>query len=229
MLPNEFFPSYIQTYVERDVRQVKNIGDLVTFNNFIHICAGSVGQTVNYASLAKDAGISPVTARQWLSILETSYILFTVPTYYKNLNQRHIKMPKLYFYDTGLAAHLLGFQSVKQCSSYYRFGGLFENLVILEILKARLNKGLLSALSFWKDSDGVEVDLIGEWNGIIHAIEIKSGATCNPSFFKNIEIFKKLREGTHGYVVYTGSRGTYQGNTLVPLADVGTFFTEEEK
>jgi len=119
-------------------------------------------------------------------------------------------MPKLYFYDTGLTAHLLGFQSIEQCSCYYRFGALFENLVILEILKARLKKGLLSALSFWKDYGGVEVDLIGEWNGIIHAIEIKSGAACNPSFLKNIEIFKKLTEGTHGYVVYTGSRGTYQ-------------------
>jgi predicted AAA+ superfamily ATPase len=201
---HEFYPSYIQTYVERDVRELSNIGNFVTFQNFLRLCAGHAGQVINYTSIAQDAGIGVTTAREWLSILEASYVVFRLPTYYKNLNKRRIKMPKLYFYDTGLLAYLLGLQTTELITSYYRSGALFENLVILECLKHQLNRGQVLQSSFWRDYSGLEVDFIIESLGKIKAIEIKSGQTLYPNDIKSLSKFVEMEPGTHMYVVYNG-------------------------
>lgn len=137
MLPTEFFPSYIQTYIERDVRQIRTIENLGKFQSFLKVCAGRVGQLVNMASLAQDCGISPTTAKQWLSILEASYVIFFLQPFYKNFTKRFSKMPKLYFYDTGLACSLLGLEKAVQLQAHYFKGALYKNAILLELFKSR--------------------------------------------------------------------------------------------
>ncbi len=132
LTPTDFYPAYIQTYVEKDVRLLKNIGDLNAFIQFTQLCAGRIGQPINYASLASDAGISPNTAKSWLSVLEAAYVLYRLQPFYRNFNKRLIKSPKLYFYDTGLACSLLGIRSAEQVGLHYLKGALFENLIISE-------------------------------------------------------------------------------------------------
>lgn len=228
MHPLDFYPSYIQTYIERDVRQLKNIENLGRFQTFLKLCAGRIGQLINFTSLAQDAGISHTTAKQWLTILEASYILFTLQPYYQNFNKRLMKMPKLYFYDTGLACNLLGLEKEQQVETHYLKGALFENLMILEILKARMSQGLPPHLYFWRDHTGHEVDLIGEWGGHIHAIEIKLGSTFQGSYIKNLHYFMDLcksvpKEVVYGYLIYTGSHeGRYLDIALTPMDKVNS-------
>ena len=218
MQPLDFYPSYIQTYIERDVRQLKNIENFGRFQTFLKLCAGRVGQVINFSWLAQDCGISHTTARQWLSVLEASYLVFFLQPYYQNFSKRLIKMPKLYFYDTGLACTLLGLENEKQLETHYLKGALFENLVILEILKQRLNKGLPANLYFWRDATGHEVDLIAEWGGTIQAFEIKAGSTLKPDLIKNIRYFCDLAKTAKGHLIYTGEeRGSYSSITLVPF------------
>jgi hypothetical protein len=223
MHPLDFYPSYIQTYVERDVRLIKNIENLTLFQRFMKLCAGRVGQLVNFSSLAQDAGISQPTARQWISVLEASYILFTLPPYFENFNKRLTKMPKLYFYDTGLACALLGLEAAHQVKSHYLTGGLFENLMVLELLKQRLHTGRPSNLYFWRDRTGQEVDILGDWGGGIHAFEIKRGSTFQESYLKNLQSFcqiasKASQKEINASLLYTGEReGLYKGIHLVPM------------
>jgi predicted AAA+ superfamily ATPase len=157
--PGFFYPSYISTYIERDVRQIKNIENLNSFSNFLQLCAGRTGQIVNLNSLATDAGISPNTAKSWLSILEASYIIFFLQPYYKNYNKRIIKSPKLYFYDTGLVCSLLGISSADQVKTYHSKGALFENLIITELMKSRLHHGVNPRFYFWQNKTKQEIDL----------------------------------------------------------------------
>ncbi|MEM7403610.1 MAG: ATP-binding protein [Myxococcota bacterium] len=225
MHPLDFYPSYTQTYIERDVRQLKNIKNLGRFQTFLKLCAARIGQLVNFSSLAQDAGISHTTARQWLTILEARYILFTVYPYNFSINKRLIKMPKLYFYDTGLACTLLGLEKEEQVKTHYLKGALFENLMVLEVLKGRMNRGLPPNLFFWRDQPGHEVDLIGDWGGRIHAIEIKWGATFQESYIKNLQYFMQLCQQTDQalscYLIYTGSQqGGYLDVSLVPMHTV---------
>lgn len=221
MNPVEFFPSYIQTYLERDIRQIKKIVNLSKFQTFIKLCAGRVGQLVNLSSLAQDAGISHVTAGEWLSILETSFIVFLLHPYHNNYNKRLIKMPKLYFYDTGLACALLGLEKQNQLDTYYNKGSLFENLAILEIVKHRFNKGLPSNIYFWRDQSGFEVDVITEWGGSLNAIEIKSSSTFHPNFVKNVNHFEKLAGNVNKIVVYAGEEShNYMNTTITPLKNI---------
>jgi len=217
MNPTEFFPSYIQTYLERDVRQIKNIEDLGLFQTFIRLCAGRIGQVLNYSSLAKDCGISHTTVYKWLTVLEASYIIFLLQPYHKNFSKRLVKNPKLYFYDTGLASSLLGLEQERQLETHYLKGNLYENLIILEVLKARLNRGLIPNLYFWRDLSGREVDLIAEWGGSTKAIEIKAGSTLQPNFVKNVNYFCSLDEQAKGYVLYSGQEGFYWDTTLLPV------------
>ncbi|MDF3054789.1 MAG: family ATPase [Gammaproteobacteria bacterium] len=224
MQPMDFYPSYIQTYIERDVRQLKGIENLGRFQIFLKLCAGRIGQLINFSSLAQDAGISHTTAREWLTVLEASYILFTLQPYYQNFNKRLMKMPKMYFYDTGLACALLGLEKEAQIETHYLKGSLFENLVVLEILKGRMNNRLSPNLYFWRDRTGHEVDLIGEWGGHIHAMEIKYGATFQESYGKNLKYFMQLsgekgkEKSTFAYLIYTGSQeGSYRDISLTPI------------
>jgi predicted AAA+ superfamily ATPase len=227
MQPTEFYPSYIQTYIERDVRQIKNINDYGKFQTFVKLCAGRIGQIVNFSSLATDCGISHTTARQWLSVLEASYILFFLQPYYNNFTKRLIKMPKLYFYDTGLACNLLGLEKEEQLQTHYLRGGLFENSTILELLKIRLNQALPTNLFFWRDQTGHEVDCIAEWAGAINPIEIKATSTFHPELLSNLRYFCQLAGVEHSYLIYNGAQeGDYLATTLVPTTKISQMFTD---
>ena len=205
--PGFFYPSYISTYIERDVRQIKNIENLNSFSNFLQLCAGRTGQIVNLNSLATDAGISPNTAKSWLSILEASYIIFFLQPYYKNFNKRIIKSPKLYFYDTGLACSLLGISSADQVKTYHSKGALFENLIITELMKSRLHHGVNPRFYFWQNKTKQEIDLIIDKPEGPVPIEIKSGMTMNDSYFTNLKYWQKITDEKSEYlnVIYGGN------------------------
>ncbi|MDQ5940747.1 MAG: uncharacterized protein QG632_473 [Candidatus Dependentiae bacterium] len=221
MLPHEFYPSYIGNYIERDVRQIKNIGDLTQFQNFLLLCAGRTGQLLNINALAQDCGIAQTTAQKWLTVLEASYIIFRLKPYHNNFNKRLTKQQKLYFYDTGLAASLLNVQTAEQLTSHFARGALFENLIVLEVLKNRLNRGIPPHLYFWRDSAGREVDLIDEWTGQISAFEIKSSQTFQPDDTKGLAYFAGLAPNVATYVLYGRKQaGAYGIVQLIALEDV---------
>lgn len=192
-VPSElFYPGYVQTYRERDVRSLQNVGSLAQFNLFLKLCAGRVGQMLNLSALAADAGVSVNTSKAWLSVLEARYIVFRLQPHYKNYNKRLVKSPKLYFNDTGLVCYLLGIEGATQLSTHYALGALFENFVIAECYKQRLARGKREGLYDWKDNKGVEVDLLVENGEEIIAYEIKAGRTANTSYFKNLVYWDKL-------------------------------------
>jgi len=203
--PDEFYPFYFETYLQRDVREIQNVRDLNLFSNFVRLCAGRVGQLLDYSSLANDAGVSVNTAKGWLSVLESSYTIVLLHPYYKNLNKRIIKSPKLFFIDVGLASFLLNIENSKQLISHYLRGNLFENMVIIELLKKRFNNAQSSNLYFYRDSNKNEVDCIFE-NIDLKAIEIKSSKTFSTSFIDGLKIFAKNSGiiNENGYVVYGG-------------------------
>ena len=184
--PADYYPSYIKTYIERDVRSLKRITDYTRFNHFIKICAARTGQVLNVSSLASDAGITTITANEWLSVLESSYIIFRLYPYYNNYGKRLIKSPKLYFYDTGLLCSLLSVRTSKALKKNSLYGQLFENMIIAEQKKQILSKSTLEDLYYWRDSNGVEVDLVQE-KGLEKKIsEIKSGKTLDMHYAKNL-------------------------------------------
>ena len=204
--PDRWYPSYIQTYIERDVRQLKNIPDLSLFQKFMQLCAGRTGQVLNLTSLGNDCGISSVTARAWLSILEASYIVFLLQPYHNNFNKRLIKSPKLYFYDTGVACSLLGIESQEQFFRHYLRGGLVESLIISEFIKNFLNQGRIPRIYFWRDSQGHEIDCIVEKGNQLIPIEIKAGQTISSSYFSGLEYWHALtKEDSQAYIIYAGS------------------------
>ena len=190
--PEYFYPSYISTYIERDVRQIKNIENLYSFSNFLQLCAGRAGQVVNLNSLATDAGISPNTAKSWLSILEASYIIYFLQPYYENFNKRIIKSPKLYFYDTGLVCSLLGINSVNQVKTFHSKGALFENLIITDMIKKRVHKGINPRFYYWQNKTKQEIDLIIDTPEGPVPFEIKSGMTMNDNYFDNLKYWQKI-------------------------------------
>lgn len=206
--PDDYYPFYIQTYVERDVRLMRNIGDLSKFIRFLKLCAGRIGQLLNLSSLANECGISVTAATAWISILEASYICYLLRPDFNNYAKRLVKTPKLYFYDTGLACSLLEIQNAEQISTHFLRGGLFENLVINEFIKEAYNKGAEPNLTFWRDSTGNEIDLLRTEGGKQYAYEIKSGATYSPDFFKGISKWAKLSGATPDqcFAIYNGDR-----------------------
>jgi len=206
--PTEFYPYYIQMYVERDVRQIKNIGDLNAFTRFLSLCAGRIGQIVNYNSLANDAGISLNTAKTWISVLETSFVLYLLNPYFKNYNKRIIKTPKLYFYDTGLACSLLGLRTANELINFYHKGALFENLIINELIKRNFNQGQHRFPYFWRDHTGHEIDVILDTGGILTPLEIKSGRTISENYFSNLRWWSNIvnQKINPGMVIYGGDQ-----------------------
>jgi hypothetical protein len=184
--PTQALGDYFETYIERDLRQLATIKDLNLFERFIRLCAGRIGQLLNLSSLANDAGVSHTTAGNWISILEASYILFLLPPYHRNISKRLVKSPKLYFYDVGLAAFLLGIENAHQISRDPLRGNLFENMVIVEALKSRFHQGKRSNLYFYRDSKGNEVDLLFANGPEIFPIEIKAGMTITKEYFKGL-------------------------------------------
>ena len=204
--PKNLYRDYFSTYVEKDVRQMLNIKDLSQFETFVKLLAGRVGQLVNMASLAGDVGVSSQTLAQWLSVLEASFIVFQLPGYYENFGKRLIKSKKLYFTEVGLATWLLGINSPEQVARDPLFGGLFENMVVIEALKQRFNTGETAELYFIRDSQGLEADLLFRKNNqTLIPVEIKGGMTWNKDFCKNLLKFRKLSEKFQpGFVIYSG-------------------------
>jgi uncharacterized protein len=197
--------------------------DLSTFEKFVRLCAGRVGQVLNMNSLAGDAGISHTTAKAWLSLLEASYVVFLLRPWFGNVSKRLIKSPKLYFFDVGLAAYLLGIQTAAQMSRDPLRGNLFENLVVIDALKYQYNRGERSSLHYYRDSRGHEVDLLVDAGGRLCPIEIKSGATVVKEFFSSIEMFSVMlgAKACYGGVVYGGVDGyQYKTYSVTPYSMV---------
>jgi len=209
--PQFFYPSYIGTYIEKDVRQIKNIENLNSFTRFLQLCAGRTGQILNMNSLAVDAGISTNTAKSWLSVLEASYIIYFLQPFYRNFNKRIVKSPKIYFYDTGLVCSLIGIENELQVKNYHSKGALFENLMINEFMKNRLNNGLMPRLYYWQNKTKQEVDLIVEQGGNLTAYEIKSSMTMNNQYFSNLKYWQNLSgESTDKLNVIFGGDTNYK-------------------
>ena len=204
----DYFPSYIQTYIDRDVRGISNIGNLSTFQRFLKLCAGRAGQLLNLSSFGTELGINYKTVRSWISILEASYLVFLLQPYHNNFNKRIVKQPKLYFFDSGLLCALLDIQSPEQLDSHYLRGNIFESFIVAEHIKSRLHAGRRPNAFFWRNSTGHEVDLILEADAQLFAVEIKSGETLNEDFFKGLRYFKRLSSAPdeHFYLVYGGDR-----------------------
>ena len=203
--PNDFYPDYLQTYIERDVRQIVNVSDLNLFRAFIASCAGRCGQLFKAAQVGSEIGVDAKTVRSWLSVLETSFIAYRLPPYYKNFSKRIVKTPKLYFYDVGLAANLLGIRNAGEVDVHFAKGALFENMAINEIYKNYFNRHDRPSFYFWQDANHNEIDLLIDKVNNRDIIEIKAGKTINKSFFKGIGKYKKLDAGTaKSWVVYGG-------------------------
>jgi len=200
------YRNYLQTYVERDLRQLINIKDLMVFEKFLRLLAGRIGQLLNMSSLASDTGVSVTTITNWISILEASYIIFRLEPYYRNISKRLIKSPKIYFIETGFAAYLLGIENEKQVGRDPLLGSLFENMAVTELLKARFNMGLGSNLFFFRDSQHNEVDVLLKQGNDFIPVEIKAAESYHPDFAKNINKFRQIT-GTdnQGYIIYGGS------------------------
>jgi len=188
----DWLAGYYQTYIERDVRSLINIGDLETFGKFVRLCAGRAGQLVNFSSLAADCGISNMTAKRWLSVLQASFIIAVVPPYYQNFNKRLIKSPKIYFLDTGLLCQLLGIRQAGDLHFHAQKGVLFESFVFGELFKSYHNFGLIPDIYFWHDVKRNEVDFLLVRGGRLLPIEVKSGETLTNDQFKGLEYFRKL-------------------------------------
>ena len=187
-----FYGNYIQTYVERDITELVNIRDMRMFRNFLSLCASRAGQLLNLNSLANDCGITQPTAKSWLSVLESSYILFLLQPLHSNFDKRVVKSPKLYFYDTGLLCHLLKIKDVNQIKGYSYKGNLFENMIVSEFVKQNYHQNLMQDFWFWRDSGGHEVDLIRQDDDLLNVIEIKSTTTISQELFKGLTYFSAL-------------------------------------
>ncbi len=215
--PENWYKGYMQTYIERDVRQLLNIKDLSTFQRFVRMCAARIGQLLNLSNLANECGITHNTAKAWISTLEASYIVFLLQPHHRNYNKRLVKTPKLYFYDSGLAAWLLGIKDVEQLSIHAMRGALFEGWVISELMKARYNAGYQSNLYFWRDHIGNEVDVIIEQGEKLIPIEIKSGQTLSSSAFSGLHKWLKLaaNDADEAYLCYGGEESYGRADATV--------------
>jgi predicted AAA+ superfamily ATPase len=219
--PSEWLRSYVATYLERDVRSIANIGDLIAFQRFVELCAGRTGQLLNLSGLAADAGISQPTAKAWLSVLEASFIVVRLPAFHSNLRKRLVKMPKLHFVDTGLACWLLGIRSPDQLRSHPLRGAIFETWVATEILKHRTNVGEVGGLSHYRNRDAVEADLVVDAAAGRTVVEAKAAMTPSSSLFDSARRIASLLgeagRSSGAVVVYAGDEPqTRQGVDLVP-------------
>jgi uncharacterized protein len=204
--PALFYPSYLQTYVQRDVLQLIKITDISLFTKFIKLLAGRVGQLVNYSSLSSDLGVAVNTIKAWISVLEASYIIFLLRPHHANFAKRLVQQPKIYFYDTGLLCYLLGIEGVRQLDSHFARGGIFENLVIVDLEKSKMNNVQQSNLFFWRDKNGKEVDCIIEGADKLYPVEIKSSQTKAIQFFDGLNYYRRLAKtkSKKSFVVYGG-------------------------
>jgi uncharacterized protein len=207
--PYQVLADYFATYIERDIRKIVNIRNISLFEKFVKLCAGRVGQILNVSSLANDAGINHVTAREWLTLLEASYTVFLLPPFYRNIGKRLIKAPKLYFFDTGLASHLIGIEKAKHLNNHPLRGNLYENMIVMEILKHRYHNGKTGNLNYFRDAKGNEVDIVYSSGSHPFPIEIKAGETFQNNFLRQLEYFNDLfnseEENMRGALLYNGN------------------------
>lgn len=223
--PKDFYPAYFETYIQRDVRQIQNIRDLDLFTNFVRLLAGRTGQILDFTSISNDTGVSVNTIKGWLTVLQVSHLIFKLQPYYKNQNKRIIKSPKIYFTDPGIISFLLNINSPDQVSNHYLKGGLFENLIIAEILKDRYNKGMTPNLYYYRDNNKNEIDLIIEGAEKLDIIEIKSGQTFSQEFLKSLIFWdKNFREiKSDRYLIYGGTISqNYQNVRILSWRDINS-------
>jgi len=204
--PRTWYANYLLTYVERDVRQVKNVSDLGAFQQFLKMCAGRIGSLLNLSSLAHDCGITHNTARAWLSVLEASFVVFLLRPHHRNFNKRLVKMPKLYFYDTGIACALLGIERTDQLETHPLTGGIFESMVVAELIRGRLNRGRAPNIYFWRDKSGHEVDCLIEDHQQLISVEIKAGRTMVEEYLDGLQYWRSLSGDRNiPFLVYGGT------------------------
>jgi predicted AAA+ superfamily ATPase len=200
-----WFDAYLRTYVERDIRQTSMIDNIPAFQRLIFLCAGRIGQQINFASLSNEVGVNATTIQKWLDVLQKNYVIYFLKPYLNNFNKRITKSPKLYFNDTGLASWLLSVQTPAEIDrvSLYK-GALFENFVLNEMMKTRLNKGHRNNLYYFRDSNGNEVDVIIDNGKELVAVEIKSAKTIASDFFKGLDYWKKISGQQKSILIYCG-------------------------
>ena len=216
--------AYTTTYIERDVRQVLGVVNLSLFRRFVLMCAARSGQLLNLSALASDCGISHATARNWLTVLEASYVVHLLQPHHQNFGKRLVKMPKLYFLDTGLLCHLLRIDNPATLATHAMRGAVFETWVVSETLKHRWNQGLEADIYFWRDNHGVEVDLLFEQGGRLHAVEVKSGTTFSPDWLRSFDLWKKYagKLAADPVVVYGGRESfVAQDVHVMPWSQLG--------
>jgi len=215
--PVDWVGYYYQTYIERDVRDVVNVGDLESFSRFVRLCAGRNGQLLNLSSLANDCGITHTTSKRWISILEASFIVFLLRPHFKNFGKRLIKSPKLYFLDTGLLSYLLRIRSKVDLRIHALYGSIFESYVISELLKNYMNRGKEHPFYFWRDSTGNEIDVLIDEGDKLLPIEIKAGQTITKDFFKGIRFWKKLSNDIdqRAALIYGGDQAYIRSDAYV--------------
>lgn len=209
-----WMPNYVKTYIERDIRWLKNIGNLTVFNRFIKLCAGRAAQLVNASELAKDTGVDVKTIQSWLAVLEASYITYLLPPYHYNFNKRLIKSPKMYFYDTGLLCHLLGINSISSLKQNRLYGAIFENFIVSEIRKNRYNKQQFGSMYFFRDSSGNELDVVIEKDGELLPVEIKSNTDPASAQIKNLLWWQKLSRKEGGILIHAGTQEKAYGRGI---------------
>jgi len=224
MRPTTAYSNYYQTYVERDVRQLIHLKDMTLFEKLLRLLAGRVGQLIDYSSLANDVGVDAKTIRNWMSILEASFLLFRLPPYCNNFGKRVIKTPKVYFTDVGFLCFLLNIRKPEQVTRDPLVGGIFENLVVIECLKARYNRGEMPDLYFFRDSNGNEVDLVWQEGRTLAAAEIKSASTFSMALLQGLRRLRSVAPAfSKGFLVYNGAAQELSDGTLV------RHFTQVEK
>jgi len=216
--PQEWLGNYYQTYIERDVRQLANIGDIEMFGRFVRLCAGRCGQLINMASLGADCGVSIPTVKRWLAILEASFIIHLLRPHYKNFNKRLVKSPKLYFLDTGLLCYLLGIRGASDLQLHASRGGIFESWVLSEVIKNFCNRGNEPRVNFWRDSSGREIDLLITRDSGLLPIEAKSGQTYTDEFVKALSYWRKLTKRESPAAVVYGGEKSYVRNDFSILS-----------
>lgn len=223
--PTKAYASYFHTYVERDLRQLIHVKDLAQFQKFVRLCAGRIGQLLNLEGLGNEVGVSSHTIKEWISILEASYIVIRLQPYFENFGKRLLKTPKLYFTDVGFACYLLGIETITQLERDPLRGNLVENLVFLELIKSRLNIGLDPKLYYLRDAHGHEVDFLFQKGHELIPIEVKASKTFNKSFVDNLIFFKNLAKERmqDGFVIYGGiEKQTFNSFTLLPFTEAGS-------
>jgi predicted AAA+ superfamily ATPase len=204
--PTDWMPNYIKTYIERDVRQIKNVTDLLVFEKFMRVLAGRTGQELNLTAISNEVDVNLKTIQSWIGILENSFIIYLLKPYYQNYNKTIVKRPKIYFYDTGLVCSFLRISNTSQLENHPLKGSIFETMVAIELVKKFTNIGITPPLFYWRDKTGHEIDVVVDYEGNLTPIEIKSGKTINTDFFKHLKYWNNLSKNDTSLIIYSGNQ-----------------------